>query len=192
MEKENKKMKKIMPIIIIAILVVAIIIIPVFLGGKKSNNTTEPIDPAKQAEQTVRDYITAFNAYDAEKLVDAMDMKGSIAWGYLYAETNLTENDYNTFIKDYEAVTSENEEQGKDTMKMIYGQSFEEIKNQYSEYSINVNKVEDVKKIGEKLYGVTVQRTVKAKPIDETKDELNETDTMIFIVYNNKVIYSGI
>ncbi len=192
MNEENKKMKKIMPVIIVAILVVAIIIIPVFLGGKKSDNTTGPIDPAKQAEQVTRDFINAFNAYDAEKLVASMDMAGSSAWGYLYGETELTEEEYNNFVNGYDAVSDEEVEAANTTMKMIYGQSFEEIKSQYSEYSMNIEKVEDVKKIGENLYGVTIQRTTKGKRNDETQEEVNNTDTITFIIYKNKVIFAEI
>lgn len=192
MNEENKKMKKIMPIIIIAILVIAIIIIPVFLGGKKSDNTAEPATPEKQAEQSARDFIDAFNTYDAEKLVASMDMAGSLAWGYLYGETKLTEEEYNNFVSAYEAVSAEEAAASNTTMKMIYEQSFKEIKSKYSEYSMNIDKVEETKKIGDDLYGITIQRTTKGKKSDETQEEINETDTVTFIIYKNKVIFTGI
>lgn len=176
---KNFDYKKYLPWAGIAVAVVAIIIIlALVLGG----------GPKK----AVKGFISGMNSKNASKILKNIDFAGVSAWGYSYDEDDFTEEDYNSFIKDYKDVDKDKIKDKTKYMKDSIEDSFDDMDDEYKSYKIKVEKFKDVEKLGKDLYAVDAKISVEAKPKDKDEtDEIDESEVVTFILYKNKLISFG-
>ena len=174
--------KKYLPIatIVLAVIVVIILAVSLLGGGPK---------------KAVKKYINGFNSGNAKKVVNSMDIIGSMAWGYYYDEDDFEEEDYEDFIEEYEEYEDEYAdelEDKRDDMLDEMDDAFDDINDEYKSYKMKIEKFKDVEDLGKDLYAVDVKVSLEAKPRDkEETDEIDESSTITFIVYKNKVVSAG-
>lgn len=167
--------------IALAIIVVIIILAAALGGGPK---------------KAVKNFISGMNSKNASKILKNVDFAGMSAWGYYYDEDDFSKDDYKEFIKDYKDTVDEMDKddlkEAKEYLKETMEESFESNKKKYKSYKMKIEKFKDVEKLGKDLYSVDVKISMEAKPKDksETK-EIDESSTVTFIVYKNKVVYAG-
>ena len=175
--------KKYLPIaaIVLAVIVIAIVLVSVLGGGPK---------------KAVKEYVSGMNSGNAKKVVKSMDLIGSAAWGWSYDEEDFSEEDYDDFIEDYEEYEDEYKDEMEDQMdEMLDGMddSFDEIDDEYKSYKMKIEKFKEVEKLGKDLYAVEAKISMQAKPKDKDEtDEIDESETITFVVYKNKVISAGL
>jgi len=58
--------------------------------------------------------------------------------------------------------------------------------------SITPDKFKSVDKLGDDLYVVRAKVSIKAKPDDDDVEEIDSSSIMRFVVYKNKLIYTGL
>lgn len=174
---KNFDYKKYLPFAGIALAVIVVIIIAVSLiGGPK---------------KAVKKYISGMNSQNAKKVVKSIDVIGTAAWGYYYDEDDFEEEDYEEFIESYEEYTEEMEEELEEKMDDMIDSmedSFDDISDEYKSYKIKIEEFKKVEKLGKDLYAVKAKIATQAKPKDKDDDEIDESETMTFIVYKNKLI----
>ena len=174
---KNFDYKKYLPYAGIALAVIVVIIIIVSLiGGPK---------------KAVKKYVSGMNSQNAKKVVKSVDLIGSAAWGYYYDEDDFDEDDYEDFIDDYEDYKDDYADEIEDQMDDMIDtmdDTFDDIDDEYKSYKIKIEEFKKVEKLGKDLYAVKAKVSVKAKPEDKDDDEIDESSTMTFIVYKNKVI----
>lgn len=165
----------------IAIIIILAVVISTFFGGP---------------EKAVKNYISAINSKNAKKLVKCIDLIGQEAWKklYIYDVSDFTEDDYDEFIKNYKEIEkdTDKDELNKKTDKAIdsMDDTFDDINDEYKTFSMTINKVKSVDKIGNDLYAVKTRINIKVVPKDDDDDETDETKTITFVVYKNKLIGS--
>lgn len=164
--------------IVVAVLVLAIILINVFTTGPK---------------KAVKSYIKAMNKSDADKYVDTIDYAGEFAWNYSINKIDkFDEDDYDEFIKAYKEVDKDEAKEAMKTRKEYMEDFFDDIDDDYKSYKIKIVKFKGVEKLGKDLYLVKAKISKKATPEDKDDDEIDTSSIAKFIVYKNKIIYSGI
>ncbi len=162
--------------IVFAVIVVIIILVALLGGGPK---------------KVVKKFISGMNNKKVSKIVKNVDFAGMSAWGY-YDEDDFSKEDYNQFIQDYKDLDKDEikdeQEYIEDNLEDVLG----EMTDDYKSYKIKVEKFKDVKKLGKDLYAVDAKISVEAKPKDkDSTDEIDESKTVTFIVYKNKLISLG-
>lgn len=166
--------------IALAVIVVIIILVSVLGGGPK---------------KAVKNYISGMNSKNVSKVLKSMDVIGMEAWSYYYDEDDFSEDDYDEFIEEYEEYEEEYAEEIEeelDYMEDSLDDSFDEIDDEYKSYKMKIEKFKEVKKLGKDLYAVDAKISMEAKPRDkEETDEIDESATVTFIVYKNKLISFG-
>ena len=87
-------------------------------------------------------------------------------------------------------VTIYNKRKARESIYNFYEDRLEyildNINDNYDEYSIKIKKIKDVEKLDSGLYEVKAQ--IETKTEDKYGDEEINTNTTIFIIYNNKVV----
>ncbi len=179
---KNFDYKKYLPYagIALAVIVVIIVLVSVFGGG-----------PGK----AVKKYVSGMNSKNAKKVVNSMDPIGMAAWGYQFDEDDFDEDDYDDFIEAYEEAKEEYgdelEEEIDDSIDYLED-ALDEINDEYKSYKMKVEEIKKTEKLGKNLYAVKAKISMKAKPVDKDEDEIDEAETMTFIVYKNKIISGGL
>lgn len=167
--------------IALAVILLIIILVAVLGGGPK---------------KAVKSFVSGMNKQNASKILKSVDFAGMSAWGYYYDEDDFSSDDYKEFVADYEDIIDEMDKdelkEAKEYLKETMEESFEEINDKYKSYKMKIEKFKDVEKLGKDLYAVDVKISMQAKPKDknETK-EIDESATVTFVVYKNKVVYAG-
>lgn len=159
-------------LIAVAILLVAIILIAVIsnaVGGPK---------------QAVKNYISAMNKMNSDKILSTMDIKASIAYYACYAKSsNFTEKD---FKKAYKEVKTSDVKDFKETFKNTLDSSLDLLKD--SDYSYKLLEIKEIGKLDgcKNLYNVEAKIRIRYKDDDGDKQDI--TNTINLIVYKNKVV----
>lgn len=139
----------------------------------------------KTPKKVVKSYIKAFNSGNASKVVKLTDIKAQRVLGYV--SKSFDKDDYEEFIEDYEDYDKEiNEDDVKDGLEDV----FDEIKDNYKSYKISVDEFKSVKKLGKDFYIVKARLSIVAKPKDKDEEKIDETETVYFAVYKNKMATS--
>lgn len=167
--------------IALAIIVVIIILVAALGGGPK---------------KAVKNFISGMNSRNASKIVKNIDVAGMSVWEYSYDEDDFSKDDYKEFVEEYkDAVKDMDKEDLKDAeeyMEETMQDSFDEIKDEYKSYKFKVERFKDVEELGKDLYAVDAKVSMTAKPKDKDEtDEIDETATVTFVVYKNKLISFG-
>lgn len=163
--------------IALAVVVVIIILVAVLGGGPK---------------KAVKAFVSGMNSKNASKIVKNIDFAGMSAWGYSYDEDDFSKDDYKEFVADYKDVDKDEIKEETKDMKDTMEDSFDEMDDEYKSFKIKIEKFKDVKELGKDLYAVDAKISMVAKPKDKDEtDEIDETETVTFIVYKNKLISFG-
>lgn len=163
--------------IALAIIVVIIILVAALGGGPK---------------KAVKNFISGMNSRNASKIVKNIDVAGMSAWGYYYDEDDFSKDDYKEFIADYKDVDKDDIKDATKDLKDTMEESFDDMKDEYKSFKIKIEKFKDVEELGKDLYAVDAKVSMIAKPKDKDEtDEIDETATVTFVVYKNKVISFG-
>ena len=160
--------------IILAVIIVITILASIFSGGPK---------------KTVKEFVSGINSKNAKKIVKSIDIAGTEIWSY--DPSNFTKGNYKDFIDDYKKIDKEQISDLEDEMIDKMDDSLDKIKNEYKSFKIKIEKIKSVKEIGKDLYAVKTKITLKANPKDKSKDKIDNTETITFVVYKNKLILSG-
>ena len=159
-------------LIAVAILAVAIILIAIIsnaVGGPK---------------QAVKNYISAMNKMNSNKILSTMDSKAAIAYYACYSESsNFSEED---FKKAYKEVKNSDIKDFKETFKNTLDSSLNLLKD--SDYSYKLLDIKGVEKLDncKDLYNVEAKVRIRYKDDDGDKQDI--TNTIKLIVYKNKVV----
>lgn len=163
--------------IALAIIVVIIILVAALGGGPK---------------KAVKNFISGMNSRNASKIVKNIDFAGMSAWGYYYDEDDFSKDDYKEFIADYKDVDKDDIKEAKEYIEEAMEDSFDDMKDEYKSFKIKIEKFKDVEELGKDLYAVDAKVSMTAKPKDKDEtDEIDETATVTFVVYKNKLISFG-
>lgn len=167
--------------IALAVIVVIIILAAALGGGPK---------------KAVKNFISGMNSRNASKIVKNIDIAGMSTWGYSYNVNKFSKEDYKEFVEEYKDAVKEMEKEdlkeAEEYMEETMKDSFDEIKDEYKSYKFKIEKFKDVEKLGKDLYAVDAKVSVKAKPKDkDVTDEIDESDTVTFVIYKNKLISFG-
>lgn len=164
--------------IALAVIVVIIILVAVLGGGPK---------------KAVKKFISGMNGKNASKVVNSIDVAGMYTWAYsYYDEDDFSDEDYEEFLENYKDVDKDDIKEAKSTLKESMEDSFDDIKDEYKSYKFKIEKFKNVEKIAKNLYAVDAKVSITAKPKDEDEtDEIDESETVTFIVYKNKIISFG-
>ena len=171
-------LKKYVPIIggIVAIIIIVVILIAIFGGGPK---------------KAIKQYIIGMNKQNASKIIKSMDFAGMSAWGYYYDEDDFSKDDYDDFIDNYEDIDKDEIKDLTKELKESMEKSFDNRKDEYKSFKIKIEKFKDVEELGKNLYAVDAKISILAKPKDKDDKEIDESETITFIVYKNKIISVG-
>lgn len=158
-------------IIAVAILLAVIILIAVI-----SNVTGGP-------KQAAKNYISAMNKMDADKILSTMDVKASIAYFTCYSNSSFTEKD---FQKAYKAVSNSDIKDFKESFKKTLDSSLEAMKEY--DYSYKLLEIKDVEESEncKDLYKVEAKVRITYK--DDDGDKQDVTSTISLIAYKNKIV----
>lgn len=163
--------------IALAVIVVIIILAAALGGGPK---------------KAVKGFISGMNSKNASKIVKNIDFAGMSAWGWYYDEDDFSKDDYKDFTADYKDVDKDEIKDATKDLKETMEDSFDDMDDEYKSFKIKIEKFKDVEELGKDLYAVDAKISIVAKPKDkEETDEIDETETITFIVYKNKVISFG-
>ena len=186
-EKKEKKslsvwIKSHIVMVVIALIVVIAAIVAVVLFVIISNNEEdEEKDKEIKPIDVVEAYIEGITSGDISKVLDSMDLKASLAWYNCNGVPEDFKEEYDNIDEDDDDV-KEQLESAEDRLEYI----LDNIDDNYDEYSIKIKKIKEVEKLDSGLYKVKAQIEIKTK--DKYGDEEINTNTTIFIIYNNKVV----
>ena len=166
--------------VVIALIVLIAAIVAVVLFVNNSNNEEEKDKEIKPVD-VVEAYIEGITSGDISKVLDSMDLKASLAWNNCNGVPEDFKEEYDNIDEDDDDV-KEQLESAEDRLEYI----LDNIDDNYDEYSIKIKKIKDVEKLDSGLYKVKAQIEIKTK--DKYGDEEIDTNTTIFIIYNNKVV----
>lgn len=168
--------KKIIIISSVAIiLIIAIIATIVFVSN---NSEKEESDDSPQS--IVREYISAMSEHNASKLAKLVDPIGEKAW-------IRCDRKEDAFIDAYNEVKNEEDREDLiDNNEENYEDLFDSLEDEYDSYRAKIKKNKGTKKLMEDLYEVKVQ--VEINTVDKDGEKYEDTDTINFIVYKNKII----
>ncbi|MCI8655794.1 MAG: hypothetical protein HFJ48_08090 [Clostridia bacterium] len=159
-------------LIAVAILLVLIILIAIIsnvAGGPK---------------QAVKNYVSAMNKMDANKILSTMDVKASIAYYTCYAQSS--DFDESDFKKEYKKVKNSDVKDFKESFTSTLDRTLDVLKdNDYSYKLISIKDVEEFKNC-KNLYNVEAKIRMRYKDDDGDKQDI--TNTINLIVYKNKIV----
>lgn len=167
--KANKKTS------IIALIVIIAIIIAIVLAGCISKNKNKKDESGPEA--AVKGYISGMSNLDSEKMLKYYDAQGAVAWTDCSGNTAEFKDVYDDVEKDDIEYAEE---------------SIENSLEYYKDYKSFSMKVDDIKSVNEdedckNLYKVKTKVTITTK-YDEDYEEDESTETITFVVYEDKVI----
>ena len=186
-EKKEKKslsvwIKSHIVMVVIALIVLIAAIVAVVLFVNNSNNEEdEEKDKVIKPIDVVEAYIEGITSGDISKVLDSMDLKASLAWYNCNGVPEDFKEEYDNIDED-DGDVKEQLESAEDRLEYI----LDNIDDNYDEYSIKIKKIKDVEKLDSGLYEVKAQ--IETKTEDKYGDEEINTNTTIFIIYNNKVV----
>ena len=185
-KKERKSLstwiKSHIVMVVIALIVVIAAIVAVVLFVNNSNNEEdEEKDKEIKPIDVVEAYIEGITSGDISKVLDSMDLKASLAWYNCNGVPEDFKEEYDNIDEDDDDV-KEQLESAEDGLEYI----LDNIDDNYDEYSIKIKKKKEVEKLDSGLYEVKAQ--IETKTEDKYGDEEINTNTTIFIIYNNKVV----
>jgi len=165
--------------IIVAVLVVGILLITILPGGPK---------------KTVKKYVKALDNKNAAKYVKIVDHVGKKAWQSSYfIIKDFDEDDYEKFIEEYKDIDKDDfDEEYMEEQEEKMEDSFDQIDDDYKKYNVKLEKIKKVEKLGKDLYAIKAKVSIYAVHEDKDEDEIDETSTITFVVYKNKIISAGI
>ncbi len=217
MDKEiqgKRNFNKYIIIIFIVLVIIALTVVLLSVFNKKDEK--EKIEEGEECK-IVRNYISALNNKNSSEAENCMDFTGTEAWGY-NTIGNFSEYNYNEFINDYENVKGYEVQQEREYFEMKLEKQLEQIskievkeiksvdklgknlyaveaeiylqkepkkKDDFSTSSDEIRKYQqEMLEKQEKLEKEMKATEAKMYGISLDKD----TNTMIFVVYNNKII----
>ena len=131
------------------------------------------------------------NSRNAKKVIKNVDFTGISVWEYNYDADDFSSNDYKEFIQKYKDMDKKEIKDAQEKALDAIDDLFDDMKDEYKSFKIKVEEFKKVDKLGKNLYAVKAKVAVKAKPKDKNEDELDESTTMTFVVYKNKLISLG-
>ncbi len=176
---KNFDYKKYLPFVAIAVAVIVVIILLVTLlgGGPK---------------KAVKGFVSGMNKKDVSKIMKNIDVAGMAAWGYSYDVDDFSEDDYDEFLDKYKDIDKDELKDANKDMEDNLDDSLHDMSKDYKSYKVKVEKFKDVEKLGKDLYAVDAKISIVAEPKDkEETDEIDESETVTFVVYKNKLISLG-
>lgn len=208
-------------IIIIFIVLVIIALTVVLLSVFNKKDEKEKIEEGEECK-IVRNYISALNNKNSSEAENCMDFTGTEVWKYTLRLRNFSEDNYNQFVNDYENVKGYEVQQEREYFEMKLEKQLEQIskievkeiksvdklgknlyaveaeiylqkepkkKDDFSTSSDEIRKYQqEMLEKQEKLEKEMKATEAKMYGISLDKD----TNTMIFVVYNNKIISSNL
>ena len=144
-------------------------------------------------KKAVKQYVSGMNKLNASKIIDSMDIVGTMAWGY-YDVDDFTDDDYDEFLEEYEEYEDEYGEEIRELLEDReddMDEMFEEYEDEYKSFKTKIEKFKGVEKLGKDLYAVEVKISMEVKPKDKDEEEMEESITTTFVVYKDKVISAG-
>ena len=171
--------KKYGPIIggAVAVIVVLAIVISSLVGGPK---------------KAVKKYINAINSKNAKKIVKCVDLAGEQAWKYSYGtDEELSKEEYEEFKEAYSKVDKDELKKYTDRTVEYMDDTMDDFEDEYKSFKLKIKEIKSVKKLGKDLYAVKTRVHLKAVPKDKDEDTIDESNTMTFVVYKNKLIKTG-
>ena len=170
----------VMVVIALIVLIAAIVAVVLFVNNS-NNEEDEEKDKEIKPIDVVEAYIEGITSGDISKVLDSMDLKASLAWYNCNRVPEDFKEEYDNIDEDDDDV-KEQLESAEDGLEYI----LDNIDDNYDEYSIKIKKIKEVEKLDSGLYEVKAQIEIKTK--DKYGDEEINTNTTIFIIYNNKVV----
>ena len=170
----------VMVVIALIVLIAAIVAVVLFVNNS-NNEEDEEKDKEIKPIDVVEAYIEGITSGDISKVLDSMDLKASLAWYNCNGVPEDFKEEYDNIDEDDDDV-KEQLESAEDGLEYI----LDNIDDNYDEYSIKIKKIKEVEKLDSGLYKVKAQIEIKTK--DKYGDEEINTNTTIFIIYNNKVV----
>ena len=170
----------VMVVIALIVLIAAIVAVVLFVNNS-NNEEDEEKDKVIKPIDVVEAYIEGITSGDISKVLDSMDLKASLAWYNCNGVPEDFKEEYDNIDEDDDDV-KEQLESAEDGLEYI----LDNIDDNYDEYSIKIKKIKEVEKLDSGLYEVKAQ--IETKTEDKYGDEEINTNTTIFIIYNNKVV----
>ena len=170
----------VMVVIALIVLIAAIVAVVLFVNNS-NNEEDEEKDKVIKPIDVVEAYIEGITSGDISKVLDSMDLKASLAWYNCNGVPEDFKEEYDNIDED-DGDVKEQLESAEDRLEYI----LDNIDDNYDEYSIKIKKIKDVEKLDSGLYEVKAQ--IETKTEDKYGDEEINTNTTIFIIYNNKVV----
>lgn len=143
------------------------------------NDEEKKLTGEAAAKEAIESYIVAVNKADAKKIMKCIDIKGTMAW-------QECDEDGDYFLEAYKDVDDEDVKEYEEIAQESMESMCESIEEDYKEYSIKVKKIKEVEKLAKDLYSVKAQLEVKTMSNYDEAEE--DTDTLEFIVYKDKII----
>lgn len=222
MEKEvqgKKSFNKYIAIIAIVLVIVALAVVLLLVFNKEDEK--EKFEEGEECK-VVRNFISAMNNKNSSEAETYMDFTGVEVWRYTLRLRTFSKDNYNQFVNDYKDVKGYEVQQEREYFEMnlkkqldelskievkeiksanklgedlyaveaeIYLQKAPKKKDDFSTSSDEIRKyqqemLEKQEKIEKEM------KTTEAKMYGISLDK--DTNTMIFVVYNNKIIYSNL
>ena len=170
----------VMVVIALIVLIAAIVAVVLFVNNS-NNEEDEEKDKVIKPIDVVEAYIEGITSGDISKVLDSMDLKASLAWYNCNGVPEDFKEEYDNIDED-DGDVKEQLESAEDRLEYI----LDNIDDNYDEYSIKIKKIKEVEKLDSGLYEVKAQ--IETKTEDKYGDEEINTNTTIFIIYNNKVV----
>ena len=170
----------VMVVIALIVLIAAIVAVVLFVNNS-NNEEDEEKDKEIKPIDVVEAYIEGITSGDISKVLDSMDLKASLAWYNCNGVPEDFKEEYDNIEEDDDDV-KEQLESAEEGLEYI----LDNIDDNYDEYSIKIKKIKEVEKLDSGLYEVKAQ--IETKTEDKYGDEEINTNTTIFIIYNNKVV----
>ena len=151
------------------VIAVAVILAVIILIAVISNVTGGP-------KQAAKNYISAMNKMNADKILSTMDVKASIAYFACYSNSSFTEED---FKKAYKEVSNSDVKDFKETFKKTLDSTLELMKEyDYSYKLLEIKDVEESKNCKD-LYKVEAKVRITYKDDDGDKQDVTSTISLI-------------
>lgn len=165
-------------IILLAIVIAAIIGIVLLVNNKSKDEEEET---SKKPEDAVEAYIEGMGSGEASKVLDAIDLKGTLAWSNCDGDPEKFEEEYKSIDEENEDV-KEQLEYAEESMNF----TLDSINSYYVDYELKITEVNNVEEIADDLYQIKAKIETITK--DSDGDESSGVQNAIFIVYKDKVI----
>lgn len=161
----------------LVLIAVAVIVVLILLIAIISNATSGP-------KQAVKNYISAMNKLNSDKIVSSMDIKATLAYTVCYGRsTDFSESE---FKKEYKKIKNSDAEDLKESTKETLDDAIKLLKDK--KFSVKLIDIKNVEKLENCKNLYTVEAKVRVNYNDEDGDKQDITNTINLIVYKNKVV----